>query len=447
MFCFNFLNHVVGGAVFSGFFGSFEDLNILSNYWFLFSCFLGTILPDIDHPKSMLGRIFFPISKYLNKHHGHRTLTHSLVFIFCSALLYYLGLRSLSFLIPDLKYGAMTYFFTCGILSHSIFDMMTEQGVLFLYPFKKNPFVIGADPSKRFKAGNHQTSVLIFSSFVFLGAFMQPLIKNGAWTTYNRHFGTAKHLTSEFYKTDKLLRLEYEIQKGSDLEKGKGLLIKPSQDGFLMIQNEAFRVVSSDDYIIKKVIGIHTDSSFRFVQLPFSGISIDSLNQLFNTNLIYNYEIVGNQFFEMNGSFKNKFKGEFSNQYNFKEGRKKEKPKFKSSSKILHLKGAIAKEERAIKRAKQEHEKSKKAIEEIGNQIGNSNDMVKIQILQERLSKMKIKPVRTDFKLNDLRTELAASISADELRKQKEFESFEESGLLMISGFVEVVKISKSKEI
>lgn len=447
MLCFSFLNHLLGGAVFSGFFGSFEDLNILSNYWFLASCLFGTILPDIDHPKSILGRIFFPISKYLNKNHGHRTLTHSLIFILCSALCFYLGLRSLTFFSPDLKYGAMTYFFTLGILSHSIFDMMTEQGVLFLYPFKKNPFVIGADPSKRFKAGNHQTSVLIFSSFIFLGAFMQPLIKNGAWTTYNRHFGTAKHLVSEFYKTDKLLRLEYEVQKGSEFEEGKGLLIKPSEDGFLMIQDDKFRVISSEEFIIKKVIGIHTDSSFRFVQIPFSGIGLDSLNRLFNLNLICNYEIVGNQFFEMNGNFKNKFKGEFANQYYFKEGRKKEKPKFKSSSKISHLKGAIAKEERAIKRAKQEHEKSKKAIEEIENQIGDSNDMVRIQILQERLSKMKIKPVRPDLKLNDLKTELAASISADELRKQKETESFEESEELMISGFVEVVKISKSKEI
>jgi len=258
MLCFNLINHLAGGVVFSGFFGAFEDLNILSNYWFLASCFFGCILPDIDHPKSLLGRTFFPISRYLNKNHGHRTLTHSLIFILCSTLVFYLILRGINFWFP-IDFGNMTYFFFTGILSHSLFDMTTEMGVLFLYPFKRNAFVIGADPSKRFKGGKPQTSILIFSSFLFLGAFLQPLMKQGAWTTYNRHFGTPKHLVSEFLKTNKLLKLEYEVQKGGEFEQGKGLLIKPNEDGFLMIQDDKFRLISSEEFIIKKVIGIHSD--------------------------------------------------------------------------------------------------------------------------------------------------------------------------------------------
>lgn len=40
---------------------------------------LGSILPDIDHPKSFIGRHSFGLSEIINKKFGHRGITHSLV--------------------------------------------------------------------------------------------------------------------------------------------------------------------------------------------------------------------------------------------------------------------------------------------------------------------------------------------------------------------------------
>ena len=42
-------------------------------------CALGSILPDIDHPDSVVGRKLWPISWIINELFGHRGFIHSLV--------------------------------------------------------------------------------------------------------------------------------------------------------------------------------------------------------------------------------------------------------------------------------------------------------------------------------------------------------------------------------
>ncbi len=72
-------NHIIGGIVITGLFGSFLKLNILANPIFNASTILGSLIPDIDYTKSTIGKIFRPISKYLNRRFGHRTVTHSIL--------------------------------------------------------------------------------------------------------------------------------------------------------------------------------------------------------------------------------------------------------------------------------------------------------------------------------------------------------------------------------
>ena len=40
---------------------------------------LGSIIPDIDHPRSVIGKLFLPISIPLERRYGHRAVTHSLI--------------------------------------------------------------------------------------------------------------------------------------------------------------------------------------------------------------------------------------------------------------------------------------------------------------------------------------------------------------------------------
>ena|SRR5699024_955497 len=83
------------------------------------------IISDLDEPESKFGKVLLPISIPLNQLFGHRTLTHSLVFI--------LGCGLLSYLLTDLW---VVYSVMAGIMAHVLGDMLTGK-VMFLYPLKK----------------------------------------------------------------------------------------------------------------------------------------------------------------------------------------------------------------------------------------------------------------------------------------------------------------------
>lgn len=73
----------------------------------------GSLLPDIDHSGSTLGRLVKPLSKSLK----HRSVTHSLLFLLISTILSpYLGI---------------------GVLTHILLDMLNPEGVRLFFPYKK----------------------------------------------------------------------------------------------------------------------------------------------------------------------------------------------------------------------------------------------------------------------------------------------------------------------
>ncbi|MCB5935617.1 metal-dependent hydrolase [Bacillus sp. DFI.2.34] len=84
---------------------------------------LTAIIPDLDEPKSRFGKSFFFISIPLNQLFGHRTFTHSLLFVAIT------GLITLLFG-PKVSIASMI-----GILAHIFGDMLTGRVQLF-YPKK-----------------------------------------------------------------------------------------------------------------------------------------------------------------------------------------------------------------------------------------------------------------------------------------------------------------------
>lgn len=110
-FCFSKLNMT-----------SFEGIiNVVVFYTFVG---LGSIIPDIDKKNSYIGRRLPYVSKAISEKFGHRTFTHSIIFVI---LVYYI-----------LKYicinNDITFGITIGILSHILLDMLNFQGVALLYP-------------------------------------------------------------------------------------------------------------------------------------------------------------------------------------------------------------------------------------------------------------------------------------------------------------------------
>ncbi|MEM3127152.1 MAG: metal-dependent hydrolase [Candidatus Woesearchaeota archaeon] len=93
---------------------------------------LGSLLPDLDHPNSKLGRKFWPLSKIFNLIFGHRGFFHSLLFVI--------------FIFISVSYFSIIFALaiSIGILTHLLSDALTVSGVALFYPisnFKISGFI------------------------------------------------------------------------------------------------------------------------------------------------------------------------------------------------------------------------------------------------------------------------------------------------------------------
>lgn len=87
----------------------------------------GSLLPDIDHPNSWIGRRTRPVSTAIAAALGHRGLTHSAVAVAgLVALLLHAGYRQ-----------AEVSALAVGYLSHLAADMLTPRGLRLAWPLRK----------------------------------------------------------------------------------------------------------------------------------------------------------------------------------------------------------------------------------------------------------------------------------------------------------------------
>jgi len=122
-----------------------------------------SLLPDIDHPESTIGRIFSPLSKYIQRKYGHRTVTHSIFAImFVSAVLLPL------LLIPRLlQWGGpfWTGLYAAALLafsSHVFIDLFNKSGVRIFAPFSQKEYISFRTPTLRILVSSWQEYMLLF---------------------------------------------------------------------------------------------------------------------------------------------------------------------------------------------------------------------------------------------------------------------------------------------
>lgn len=93
---------------------------------FFGSLALGALIPDIDHTGSLIGRKVPLIDNIISTVFGHRSFTHSLLFLVLAFFLF----QQTSWP-KDIELGILM-----GMFSHMVLDMLTKQGVKFLWPLK-----------------------------------------------------------------------------------------------------------------------------------------------------------------------------------------------------------------------------------------------------------------------------------------------------------------------
>lgn len=96
---------------------------------------VGSLLPDIDHPRSFLGRRLWFISIPLSNLIGHRGITHSIIGIAAMAAAIWYALTRLNwhpgYSVPIVIGAAI------GYISHVVADYCTPSGVPLLWPMDK----------------------------------------------------------------------------------------------------------------------------------------------------------------------------------------------------------------------------------------------------------------------------------------------------------------------
>ncbi|MCL6559343.1 MAG: metal-dependent hydrolase [Firmicutes bacterium] len=108
---------------------------------------IAALLPDIDSPRSKLGRMITPVSWSIKELAGHRGILHSLLgagvvtLLMSSALwLWYTHTHVFAqMLFPRwYDYGHLVLLIAAGYLSHLVMDSLNPQGVPWLWPYRKH---------------------------------------------------------------------------------------------------------------------------------------------------------------------------------------------------------------------------------------------------------------------------------------------------------------------
>jgi len=381
-------NHIIGGFTITGVFASIGGINILQDYRLLPVILIGCLLPDIDHTKSLIGRLFLPISRPLNRKYGHRTITHSLVAI--------IGLTALisafqGAFFPDMKVAQV---FCLAYGSHLLLDMVTVQGIPLFYPFKKNSCVLPGNPQMRIRTNSIRHETIAMCLFVVSAVFMKPLFADGFWTSYNRLFGTLQHIVSEYHKSEDLMKVTFTIQHGSETEEYLGLCVAVSSSDLTIIKrNKQFESFPKDGQMIKDIYPEHTKYLYSFEQGSYHDVTIDSVHRLFKTGKFTRFEIQGSRPFLYSeqgiNNQKSVLKLDYPNKLILEEINDKKTIRYSHNPQITSKVEEIERIKVRDKGDKNQYTQKLQEYQDTKNQIETETDEIKKELLMIRFAKMK----------------------------------------------------------
>ncbi|SUK10814.1 membrane bound metal dependent hydrolase [Staphylococcus agnetis] len=116
--------HSSAGLLIGAMVATHFELDVFESVTAIVIAGIASIFPDICHTKSKIGQRLKILSFIVKHLFGHRTFTHSLLFIILSYYLLTLIQTPLYYMISII----------CGMLSHVILDMLTPRGVRLLFP-------------------------------------------------------------------------------------------------------------------------------------------------------------------------------------------------------------------------------------------------------------------------------------------------------------------------
>ena len=129
---------------------------------------VGALLPDIDTPKSALGRLLRPLAVHFERHFGHRQATHSL-----------LALGLLALATAPLIYIQRFWFLALlsGYFSHLIIDTTNKSGVPLFFP---SPLRAVMPKAEKYRiASGSKAEIILFTVISITACLLLPLNRLG----------------------------------------------------------------------------------------------------------------------------------------------------------------------------------------------------------------------------------------------------------------------------
>lgn len=116
---------------------------------------IGSVLPDIDEPKSFIGRRSLGVSNQVKKAYGHRGMTHSVLVWAVIAAVFIAQSPSL-----------FTYGFIIGYLLHIVEDFFSVQGVPLFWPIQ----------TKRYKSFITYRTAGLLEKLIYYASFVMLIV-------------------------------------------------------------------------------------------------------------------------------------------------------------------------------------------------------------------------------------------------------------------------------
>jgi inner membrane protein len=409
-------NHITGGIVFTGLFCSFFSINIFANPVFIAVTIVGSLLPDIDHTKSWIGKSVYPIAKWLSRNYGHRTITHSIFFL--------IGIYLISLFIEknfreDYSISTILFF---SILSHLIFDMVTLAGIPLFYPFYKNPCVLPANPEMRIRSGNIRQEGIILFMFCFLTFFMQDLFANGFWSTVNNNFNDVKHQIREYKKSPNVLTIDYDYNIYQSNYKGSGTYIQASDNEMFILSNNKILSLKKDTpgLLVKVLKTYKTNDKIHETIIEIDNLKEYELNELLKNKFIATATIYSNFGTALaNNPLEIKKKFIIENKYNLVF--------------ISHVQDTLL----ATKATKIDELEIKLKNEE--NQLINDNKAYYLELAELQENKNKLNSELPNYELNEVKKKI--------IELEKQIENYKPKTNLMIAEYKKQLQKIKNNNI
>lgn len=202
---------------------------------------LGSVMPDIDHPKSLIGKLLLPISGPLERRFGHRTVTHSFLGWAVASVIFAILLIVPSFVISNSSFVILAprwiAAFSIGYFSHLVLDMFNKRGSQMFWPDSGRD-VIPKNPKLRTESGA-PAEMAVF--FVLLGLMVLalPLSKYGLASSLRWLLATPGSAIEEFKTVKDHAYLNFSGIMGETREpvSGKGEILDVSNKRLVILYN------------------------------------------------------------------------------------------------------------------------------------------------------------------------------------------------------------------